>query len=90
MIKLDSNYKVLMELGEKMVPGSDEKHFCQPTDVAVASNGHFFVADGYCNSRIMKFDETGKLLTSFGAPTSKIVFGLIRTDTLSLGLVGLF
>jgi len=70
VIKMDSNYKVLMELGEKMVPGNDAKHFCQPTDVAVASNGHFFVADGYCNSQIMKFDETGKLLTSFGGPTT--------------------
>jgi len=69
VIKMDPKYKVLMELGEKMVPGSDEKHFCQPTDIAVASNGHFFVSDGYCNSRVMKFDENGKLLTTFGAPT---------------------
>jgi len=70
VLKLDSNFKPLMELGEKMVPGSDEKHFCQPSDVAIASNGHFFVADGYCNSRIMKFDENGKLLTTFGEPTT--------------------
>jgi hypothetical protein len=45
------------------VPGSDEKHFCQPTDVAVSENtGFFFVADGYCNSRILKFDRKGKLV----------------------------
>lgn len=69
VIKLDSNFKPIMELGEKMVPGSDDKHFCKPTDIAVASNGHFFVADGYCNSRILKYDENGKLLTSFGSPT---------------------
>jgi peptidylamidoglycolate lyase len=50
-------------LGEKFVPGSDEKHFCQPTDVAVSENtGFFFVADGYCNSRILKFDRKGKLV----------------------------
>ncbi|CAI5439810.1 unnamed protein product [Caenorhabditis angaria] len=54
--------KITMSLGEKMVPGDDEKHFCKPTDVAVASNGHFFVADGYCNSRVMKFDKDGNLL----------------------------
>jgi len=71
ILKLDSNFKPTMVLGEKMVPGSDNQHFCQPTDVAVASNGHFFVADGYCNSRIMKFDENGKLLTSFGSPTTE-------------------
>lgn len=50
---------------------SDNKHFCKPTDVAVASTGEFFVADGYCNSRIMKFDREGKLLAQFGAPNSK-------------------
>jgi len=33
-------------LGEKLVPGSDDTHFCKPTDVAVANNGDFFVADG--------------------------------------------
>jgi len=71
IMKLDSNFKIVLELGEKMVPGNDEKHFCQPTDIAVASNGHFFVADGYCNTRIMKFDENGKLLTSFGSPNSE-------------------
>uniref|UniRef100_A0A914C064 peptidylamidoglycolate lyase n=1 Tax=Acrobeloides nanus TaxID=290746 RepID=A0A914C064_9BILA len=71
VMKLDSNFKPILELGEKGVPGSDEKHFCQPSDVAVASNGDFFVADGYCNSRIMKFDKDGKLLTSFGSPNSE-------------------
>ncbi|KAF7632963.1 hypothetical protein Mgra_00007666, partial [Meloidogyne graminicola] len=49
---------------------SDEKHFCKPTDVAVASTGEFFVADGYCNSRIMKFDKEGKFLSQFGQPDS--------------------
>ena len=33
-------------LGEALVPGNDDKHFCKPTDVAVAPNGEFFVADG--------------------------------------------
>lgn len=66
VIKLDKDFKPVMVLGEKLVPGSDDKHFCKPTDVAVASNGDFFVADGYCNSRIMKFDKDGKLLAKFG------------------------
>ena len=34
-------------LGTAFVPGNDEKHFCKPTSVAVASNGVIFVADGY-------------------------------------------
>ncbi len=50
-------------LGEKFVPGSDNGHFCQPTSVAVVeATGDFFVADGYCNSRVMKFDRHGNLL----------------------------
>ena len=34
-------------LGEALQPGSDDTHFCKPTDVAVAPNGEFFVSDGY-------------------------------------------
>lgn len=58
-----------LTLGEKMVPGSDDTHFCKPTDVAVASNGDFFVADGYCNGRIMKFSANGTLLAKWGRPS---------------------
>jgi hypothetical protein len=50
----------VLVIGENNVPGSDQSHFCKPTDVAVLQNGDFFVADGYCNSRIMKFDKNGK------------------------------
>lgn len=56
-------------LGEKFVPGNDDKHFCKPTDVAVAQNGDFFVADGYCNSRVLKFSKDGALLGKFGMDT---------------------
>lgn len=35
-----------LTLGVKFEPGSDTKHFCKPTDVAVLSNGDFFVSDG--------------------------------------------
>jgi peptidylamidoglycolate lyase len=51
-----------------MVPGSDETHFCKPTDVAVAKSGEVFVSDGYCNSRIIKFSADGKFISSFGSP----------------------
>jgi peptidylamidoglycolate lyase len=71
VLKLDkSSLKPLLEVGERMVPGGDEKHFCMPTDVAVARSGEFFVADGYCNARVMKFDREGKFVTSFGQPNS--------------------
>jgi len=50
-------------LGTRMEPGRDQTHFCMPTAVAVSqTTGDFFVADGYCNSRVMKFNKDGKLL----------------------------
>jgi hypothetical protein len=53
-------------IGEAFVPGSDNNHFCKPTAVAVAKSGEFFVADGYCNSRIVKFSTDGRFLLEFG------------------------
>uniref|UniRef100_F1L7K5 peptidylamidoglycolate lyase n=1 Tax=Ascaris suum TaxID=6253 RepID=F1L7K5_ASCSU len=76
VLKLDHNFNVRMTLGERFKPGDDMRHFCKPTDIAVAKNGHFFVADGYCNSRVMKFDQNGKLIATFGSPNS----GLIPED----------
>ncbi|XP_031572438.1 peptidyl-glycine alpha-amidating monooxygenase-like [Actinia tenebrosa] len=55
----------LLSVGEMFVPGSDDNHFCQPTDVAVENSGVFYVADGYCNSRIMKFSSKGKMLAKW-------------------------
>ncbi|CAI2311734.1 unnamed protein product [Caenorhabditis sp. 36 PRJEB53466] len=66
--KIDAKtQKIVMSLGEKLVPGEDETHFCKPTDVTVAKNGHIFVADGYCNSRILKFDSKGNLMAQINA-----------------------
>ncbi|CAH1255643.1 PAM [Branchiostoma lanceolatum] len=56
----------LLTLGERFVPNWSTDHFCQPTDVAVEKSGDFYVSDGYCNSRILKFDSTGKLLAVLG------------------------
>ena len=58
--------KVLLALGEKGVAGEDESHFNKPTDIAFAPNGDFFVSDGYGNSRVVKFDKTGKFLLAWG------------------------
>ena len=54
-----TNHKPLLTLGERFVPGSDDNHFCKPTAVAVSQDGNsFFVSDGYCNSRIIKYGVT--------------------------------
>lgn len=55
-----------LTLGYKFEPGSDTDHFCKPTDVAVLSTGEFFVADGYCNSRVIKFDKYGYFVKQWG------------------------
>ncbi|XP_011879380.1 PREDICTED: peptidyl-alpha-hydroxyglycine alpha-amidating lyase 1 [Vollenhovia emeryi] len=53
-------------LGEAFVPGNDNRRFCKPTDVAVHSNGDFFVSDGYCNSRIIKYNKDGEIILHWG------------------------
>jgi DNA-binding beta-propeller fold protein YncE len=66
VVKFSHAGKVLMTLGEKGVPGNDEKHFNRPTDVAFGRNGNVFISDGYGNSRVVKFDKTGKFLARWG------------------------
>jgi hypothetical protein len=41
--------------------------FNQPTDVAWDSAGNIFVADGYRNSRVAKFDKNGRFIKSWGS-----------------------
>jgi DNA-binding beta-propeller fold protein YncE len=64
--KFTHDGKVVFTLGEKGVPGEDDKHFNKPADIAFAKNGDFFIADGYGNSRVVKFDKTGKYLLAWG------------------------
>ncbi|XP_047410840.1 peptidyl-glycine alpha-amidating monooxygenase isoform X9 [Sciurus carolinensis] len=67
----NSNEGPLLVLGRSMQPGSDQNHFCQPTDVAVdPGTGAIFVSDGYCNSRIVQFSPTGKFITQWGEASS--------------------
>ncbi|EDO42139.1 predicted protein [Nematostella vectensis] len=66
----DGSSEPVLVLGEMLRPGSDDKHFCQPNDVAIETTGVFYVADGYCNSRVMKFSPEGKLLEQYGKAMS--------------------
>jgi len=59
--------EMLLELGEARVPGNDSAHFNMPTDVAVCPDGSFYVADGYGNSRVLKFDSAGRFLSTWGS-----------------------
>ncbi|UJR29117.1 hypothetical protein I4U23_010331 [Adineta vaga] len=59
-----------LTVGELFQPGSGPSQLCRPTDVAVMKNGDFFIADGYCNSRIMKFNRKGEYLMEWGSSMS--------------------
>ena len=53
-------------LGTALIPGADENHFCMPTSVVVDHAGNIFVGDGLCNTRIVKFEDDGFCVGSFG------------------------
>jgi peptidylamidoglycolate lyase len=62
--------KLLLTLGEKGVQGSDDKHFGRPADIAFLPDGSFYIADGYANTRVVKFDKNGKFLFAWGTQGS--------------------
>lgn len=66
VLKFTHDGDLLLTVGEKGVPGWDEGHFNQPTDVVVTSNGEFYVSDGYVNSRVAKFSASGTFLFEWG------------------------
>ena len=72
--------KILMVLGHRpsvldgLVPTlrgalpPDEKYtFCRPTDIGWDQQGNIFVADGYCNNRVVKYDPNGRFLAQAGS-----------------------
>jgi sugar lactone lactonase YvrE len=68
VMKFTKEGKLLLTLGTKGVAGTDEKTFNKPTDIGFASNGDFYVTDGYGNSRVVRFSPAGKYLMTWGKP----------------------
>ncbi|XP_011869021.1 PREDICTED: peptidyl-alpha-hydroxyglycine alpha-amidating lyase 2 [Vollenhovia emeryi] len=62
VFKYSASGVLQLVLGQRFEPGSDIGHFCQPTSVAVLPSGEVVVADGYCNNRLLIFDNRGKPL----------------------------
>jgi sugar lactone lactonase YvrE len=58
--------RLLQTIGEPNVHAADDKHFYRPTFIAWLPDGTFFVADGYANTRVVKFDKNGKYLMAWG------------------------
>jgi len=63
--------KLLLTIGDPDTPSTAHggKPFNRPTHVAISPRtGDVYVSDGYGNSRVHKYDPTGRLLKSWGAP----------------------
>lgn len=74
VMKLDRNGEVLMSLGEAGESGgwdeaSGQRRFDQPTDIAIAANGDFFVTQGHSAGEpaVLKFDRNGRFVKSWGS-----------------------
>jgi sugar lactone lactonase YvrE len=67
VIKFSPEGRVLLTLGK---PGgaAAPDYFFQPDDVIVGNNGDIFVGEGHGggNSRVLKFDRTGKFIKAWG------------------------
>ena len=59
--------------------GAQSDLFQRPTDVAWDAAGNIYVADGYGNVRVAKFDQNGKFIKSWGSKgTAQGQFGTVR------------
>jgi DNA-binding beta-propeller fold protein YncE len=84
VMKFDPRGKLLLTLGKKDSPGESKEQFNKPADVAFGAAGEVYVADGYGNSRVVKFSKDGKYLAEWGKKgTGEGEFNLphaVRTD----------
>ena len=67
IFKFTNDGKTLVKtIGEPNVHASDDKHFYRPTFMAFQVDGSFYVADGYANTRVVKFDKNDNYVTAWG------------------------
>ena len=90
VMKLSPDGEVLMTLGTPGGAGNwDEAKgahlFNQPTDIAIAPNGDIIVTTGHgvANPRVVRFDRTGRFITSWGITHADGSVPLIHTVVVS-------
>jgi hypothetical protein len=69
VFKFSAEGKLLMTLGKKGVPGTNESHdaFFGVADLAITPTGDLFIADGEAgNHRIVKYSKAGQFVTWWG------------------------
>jgi peptidylamidoglycolate lyase len=66
VFKFTHDGKMIFAIGEPRVGAWDATHFNEPTDIAIRSDGTFYVSDGYVNSRVALFDRNGGWLREWG------------------------
>ncbi|MBM4184191.1 MAG: hypothetical protein FJ207_08165 [Gemmatimonadetes bacterium] len=72
---VDSNTSKVYEfsaLGEilreiQVAVPTEGAEFCGATDIAFGGDDHVFVADGYCNGRVIEFDASGRQIREWGS-----------------------
>ena len=64
--KFRTDGTLLMTIGAPGKPFNGPDMFHGPADVLVTANGDIYIADGYWNSRIVKFNKDGKYIKSLG------------------------
>ena len=80
VMKFNPEGRILMVMGKRpefeegifQTPGpgftipQEPYKFGRPTDIAFDAAGDVFIADGYTNSRVVKYDKWGKFIKAFG------------------------
>jgi DNA-binding beta-propeller fold protein YncE len=83
VLKLTPAGKVQMVIGRSPGNNDGKDSFNEPTGIAFASNGDFYISDGYVNSRVIKFNADGDYLTHWGSKgTGDSQFNLVHDVTL--------
>jgi DNA-binding beta-propeller fold protein YncE len=89
ILKFNPEGHLLMVLGGvRGAPGNNDSKdaYDEPTNVAFAPNGDFFISDGYVNSRVVKYNKYGDYLLQWGRRgTGDGEFNLVHDIVLDSG-----